>query len=313
MHQVDVRRVRHFLDFEGYGRSDIRSILATSRRLKTRGYPSTKPLKRKIAALVFQKPSTRTRVSFQAAISRLGGESMYLGATELQLGRGESIADTSRVISRYVDLIVARVLRHEDVAEMAANSSVPVINALSDLHHPCQGLADLMTVTEHSKKLGSTKLAYVGDGNNVCNSLIQISALLGLKLWVAAPRQYQPRADLVASAMKWASETGGSIQVTEDPVEAVSDADFVYTDVFVSMGQDEEREKRLSVFLPRYQVNRELMSHAKPDAKFMHCMPMHIGEEVTAEVAYGPRSIIFDQAENRMHTEASLLLHLLRA
>ncbi len=306
-----MRRIKHFLDYDGYTAREINKILRAALTLRKRGYPASKPLRSKVVALIFQKPSTRTRVSFQSAIARLGGDSMYLGWSELQLGRGEPVSDTSRVLARYVDAIVARVFQHSMVEELAANSTVPVINALSDKHHPCQALADIMTVMQYSKKPSRSKIAFVGDGNNVCNSLIQICGLLGLRLSVATPPSYKPDSETVSKALKWAEESGAEITLTEDPVEAVAEADFVYTDVFVSMGQEEEREKKLREFLPKYQVNAELMKHAKPDARFMHCMPMHVGEEVTADVAYGPRSIIYDQAENRMHTEAALLLFLL--
>jgi len=303
---------KHFLEYSKFNTKEIMQLLRLALNLKKRGYPANKPLRNKVIALIFQKPSTRTRVSFEAAIAKLGGYSLYLGWQELQLGRGETIADTARVMSRYVNCMVARVYRHSDVVELAENSSVPVINALSDKHHPCQALADIMTIWEYSKKLERIKIAYVGDGNNVCNSLIQICSLLGLKLSVATPKEYKPDEEVVSKSLERAKETGAEIQLTEDPIEAVREADFVYTDVFISMGQDEEREKRLKIFLPRYQVNKELMSYAKPNAKFMHCMPMHVGEEVSADVAYGENSIIYEQAENRMHTEAALLLYLLK-
>ena len=306
--------LKHFLEFEGYSRREVSQIINLALKFKNQRYPANKPLRNKVVALIFQKPSTRTRVSFESGLARLGGSSLYLGWQELQLGRGESVADTARVMSRYVNCIVARVYSHSTLVEMADNSRVPVVNALSDKHHPCQALADIMTVWEYSRKmrLKNVKIAYVGDGNNVCNSLIQICALLGIRLSVATPREYKPDAEIVERALEWASGTGAVIELLEDPVEAVKDADFVYTDVFISMGQEEERKRRIEVFLPRYQVNRELLSHAKPHVRFMHCMPMHVGEEVTADVAYSDFSIIYDQAENRMHTEAALLLHLLR-
>ena len=304
--------LKHFLEYEGYSPKEVLGIIRTALRFKKYGYRGRKALSGRVIALIFQKPSTRTRVSFQSSIARLGGESIYLGWGEIQPGQRESIMDISRVMSRYVHAIVARVNRHETIEEMARNSGVPVINALSDKHHPCQALADIMTVMQFKRRLEGVKIAYVGDGNNVCNSLIQICSLLGVNLSVATPREYRPDENVVRRALMWAEKSKAEISIVEEPEEAVRDADFVYTDVFISMGQEEERERRLQIFLPKYQVNKELMEKAKPDAKFMHCMPMHIGEEVTEDVAYGSRSVIYEQAENRMHTEAALLLHLLK-
>ncbi|MEM0349751.1 MAG: ornithine carbamoyltransferase [Candidatus Caldarchaeum sp.] len=305
-------KLRHFLEVGDLKPKEIDAIVSAALRWRKRGYPKTKPLRDKTVVLVFQKPSTRTRVSFQAAVAKLGGESMYLGWSELQLGRGESVEDTGKVLARYVDCIVARVFGHGDLVELAKNGRIPVVNALSDRHHPCQALADLMTIYMYSKKPYQSKVAFVGDGNNVCVSLMQVCAAAGVDIAVATPPSYRPPEEEVKKALKVAEETGSSIILTDDPSEAVRNADFVYTDVFVSMGQEQERNKKLADFLPTYQVNTALMSRAKPTAKFMHCMPMHLGEEVTPEVAYGPQSVIYDQAENRMHTEAALLAYLLR-
>ncbi|MEM3096878.1 MAG: ornithine carbamoyltransferase [Nitrososphaerota archaeon] len=303
--------VRHFLSLDEYTPREVRAVLDRARKLKKRGYPNTLPLRRKIIALIFQKPSTRTRVSIQSAVAKLGGESIYLGVSELQLGRGETVLDTGRVLGRYVDALVARVFKHEDLIELSKNGKVPVINALSDKHHPLQALADMMTIMENSRNLRGVKVAYVGDGNNVCVSLTQVCALMGVNISLAIPREYRPAPELLRSAFEWAEKNGTRVEILEEPQEAVAGADFVYTDVFVSMGSEEERDRRLSIFLPKYQVNSALLAKAGKGAKFMHCMPMHLGEEVTSEVAYGPSSLIYDQAENRMHTFAGLVLKLL--
>ncbi|MEM4381720.1 MAG: ornithine carbamoyltransferase [Candidatus Caldarchaeum sp.] len=306
-----MHKVRHYLEVMDLSSSEMKSLVKLALRWKKSGYPRSRPLAGKQVALIFQKPSTRTRVSFQSAVSKLGGDSFYLGWGDLQLGRGETVEDTGKVMGRYVDALVARVFSHQDLVGLSGNGRAPVINALSDRHHPCQALADVMTVFEFSKTPYKSKIAFVGDGNNVCTSLMQASALLGLRIWVATPPQYRPAPEEVEKAVHAAGKAGGEVVLTDDPREAVDDADFVYTDVFVSMGQDEERARKLEAFMPKYQVNKELMALAKPSAKFMHCMPMRLNEEVTPEVAYGPQSVIYDQAENRMHTEASLLYFLL--
>jgi len=301
---------KHFLEFTGIKKEEVIEIIELARRFKKYGYPSNS-LKGKIIALIFEKPSTRTKVSFISAIYKLGGEAVPLSSAELQLARGEPIKDTARVLSKYVDAIVARVLSHSTIVELANHSSVPVINALSDKHHPCQALADLMTIFEHSGDKTRIKVAYIGDGNNVCTSLVQICALVGVDISVASPKGYEVDEEVKAQAQSWAKTSGARIVFTNDPEEAAKDADFLYTDVFVSMGQEQEREARMKVFIPRYRVSEKLMRLAKRDAKFMHCMPMKRGEEVEESVADGPSSIIIDQAENRMHTEAALLYKLL--
>jgi len=306
-----VPRISRFLEIGDFSPKELDMVVKTAMKWRKQGYPKTKPLTGKNVALIFQKPSTRTRVSFQAAVAKLGGDSMYLGAGELQMGRGESVEDTGKVLARYVDCIVARVFSHNDLLELSKNGKIPVINALSDKHHPCQALADIMTIYMYAKKPYEAKVAFIGDGNNVCVSLMQACASIGIDITIASPSGFSPPEEEVGKARKRADETGSSVVITDDPVEAVSNADFVYSDVFVSMGQEAEKEKRLAAFLPRYQVNTALMKHAKPSAKFMHCMPMHLNEEVTPEVAYGPQSVIYDQAENRMHTQAALLKFLL--
>ena len=300
------------MDFEGYTAEEILYIIDMAVNFKKKGYPDNKPLSGKSIALIFEKPSTRTRVSFQVAIAKLGGESIPLSVSEMQLSRGEPISDTMRVLSSYVDAVVARVYKHETLSEMVKYSSIPVINALSDKFHPCQALADMMTIKELKGNIYEVKVAYVGDGNNVCNSLIQACSLLGARIFVASPKEYQPPEHVVAQAKEWGKRSGGTIELTENPEDAVRDADVIYTDVFVSMGQEEERERRLKVFYPKYKVTEKLMSLAKPDAIFMHCLPAHRGEEVEASVIDGKKSAVWQQAANRLHTEAALLLYLLQ-
>jgi ornithine carbamoyltransferase len=290
---------------------EILEVLETAARLKRmqkRGEPHTY-LPGKTLGMIFQHPSTRTRVSFEAGMAQLGGTAIFLGINDLQLKRGETIADTARVLGRYVDCIVARVARHEDVVELAQHAGIPVINGLSDRCHPTQALADLLTLRERFGELKGVKLAYLGDGNNVAASLLVCGAAAGVSVTVACPPQYQPPADIVTQATWLAAASGARVHITADPLEAVAGADAVYTDVHVSMGQLDGAQR--AVALAPYKVTKTIMEAAKPDAIFMHCLPMHRGEEVEAEVADGPRSVIFDQAENRLHLHKALLLHLL--
>lgn len=265
-------------------------------------------LKHRTLAMLFEKSSTRTRISFQVAMSELGGHSIYLNPTDTQLGRGETIADTARVISRYTHAIAARVNHHHTLIELAEHSSIPVINALSDREHPCQLLADLMTIREYKGHLKGLTLAWIGDGNNVCNSAILACALTHIHINVATPRGYEPDDDI----LKQARELGGSITLTHDPVEAAADADVLYTDVWVSMGDEAAAEQRREDFKP-YQINTQLLQQAKPDVTVLHCLPAHRGEEITSEVIDGAHSAVFDQAENRLHTQKALLLKLLKS
>ncbi|MDI9614508.1 ornithine carbamoyltransferase [Methanothermobacter sp.] len=264
-----------------------------------------KVLEGRTLAMIFEKSSTRTRVSFEVGASQLGAQPLYLSASDLQLGRGEPIADTARTLSRYVDGIMIRAIRHLDVVELASESSVPVINGLTDLEHPCQALADMQTVRE---KLGdfSGRLVFVGDGNNVCNSLLLITAMLGMDMDIACPPGYEPDTEITGMAEKIARKSGSEIRVLHDPREAVDGADVVYTDVWVSMGYEEEADERLRVFRP-YQVNSELMKLASPDAIFMHCLPAVRGQETTSEVIDGPQSVVWDQAENRLHAQKAIM------
>ena len=270
-----------------------------------RGFEDNR-LSGKTLAMIFEKPSTRTRVSLEVAMNDLGGHAIYLGTGDLQLGRGETIADTARVLSRYVHGISARVYRHETVLELARYSSVPVINALSDWEHPCQILADLMTIRERFGRLEGLKVAWIGDGNNVCSSTILASAIVGMEISVASPRGFSPKPQILEAAMS----LGGDAALFTDPVEAVKNADVVVTDTWISMGDEAEEAERLRVFRG-YQVNGELMRHASSGAIVMHCLPAHRGLEITDEVMDGPMSAIFDESENRLHTTKALLERLL--
>jgi ornithine carbamoyltransferase len=259
----------------------------------------------------FAKPSTRTRLSFGSAISHLGGVPEVVGPTDLQLGRGETIEDTARVVSRYARAFVIRTFDDDDVRRLATAASIPVINALTDVHHPCQALADLLTLQQHFQQLAGLKLAYLGDGNNVAHSLMEACALAGIDIAVATPVGYEPDADIEEVASKLAARSGSIVQVTHDPLVAAANANAVYTDVWLSMGDsDDERTVRTRA-LGSYQVNEAVMAEAAPDAVFMHCLPAHRGEEVSARVIDGPSSVVLDEAENRMHTAQALLIALL--
>lgn len=266
-------------------------------------------LEGKAVAMIFAKASTRTRVSFEVGIGQLGGSAVYLSSQELQLSRGETIEDTGKVLSRYVDAIVIRTFSQADVEKLAAAASVPVINALTDDEHPCQTLADLLTLKERFGDIAGLAIAYVGDGNNVCASLMVGGAMMGAHVRVASPEGYEPTAGMVARA-EAAATSGGSVVVTRDAAEAVAGADVVYADTWTSMGQEAEREKRLADLAP-YQVTSQLMALASQAAVFMHCLPAHRGEEVTEDVIDGFASIVFDQAENRLHAQKALLTHLI--
>ncbi|MFN4336938.1 MAG: ornithine carbamoyltransferase [Candidatus Nitrosocaldus sp.] len=268
---------------------------------------NTARLKDKVFVMIFQKPSTRTRVSFEVAMRELGGYTIALNASDIQLSRGESIEDTARTLSRYADVIGARVYAHSDIERLARAADIPVINMLSDLYHPCQILGDLLTIKEVKGKLAGLTLAWVGDGNNVCNSLIIGSALTGMIMKIACPKGYEPLQD----ALNFAREHNGYVEIMEDPRDAVRDADIVYTDSLVSMGKEAEREERLRVFLPMYQVNDDLIALAKSDAIFMHCLPAKRGEEVTDSVIDGSHSVVWQQAENRLHAQKALLYLML--
>ena len=304
--------MKHLLTIADLSSDEVWQLLDLARELKEewRKGGNRPLLKGKTLGMIFQKPSLRTRVSFDMAMIHLGGQALYLSPQEIQLGVRESVADVARVLSRYVDGIMARVFAHRDIEELAAYSRVPVINGLSDFNHPCQGLADLFTIYEKRGELKGLKLAYLGDGNNVCHSLLFGATRVGLDIAVATPSGYEPDAGVVQRAREFAEESGSQVLLTHDPVEAARDADVLYTDVWASMGQEAEREERLTVF-PPYQVNAALVARASPDVLVMHCLPAHRGEEITDEVMDGPHSVVFDQAENRLHAQKAILVSLM--
>ncbi|WP_044895285.1 ornithine carbamoyltransferase [Bacillus alveayuensis] len=279
--------------------------------VKLKENPYSQALKGKTLAMIFEKSSTRTRISFEVGMLQLGGHAIDLNAKELQLGRGETIADTAKVLSAYVDAVMIRTTKHERVKELAEHATIPVINGLCDVFHPCQALADLLTILELKGTFENIKVAYVGDGNNVAHSLMIGSAKVGLNVSIASPLGFEPNQNLVEQAKKIGKETNAEIVVMNDPLEAVKDADIVYTDVWTSMGQEDEEEKRKEIFHP-YQVNQRLMEKAKPTAHFLHCLPAHRGEEVTADVMDGEQSAVFQQAENRLHAQKALLKEILK-
>lgn len=269
-----------------------------------------KPLKDKNLAMIFQKSSTRTRVSFEVGMNQLGGNSLFLSNDDIQMGRGEPISDTAKVLSRYVDGIMIRAIEHEDVVKFAEESDVPIISGLTNLEHPCQALADMLTVQEYIGNFDG-KFAYVGDGNNVCNSLLLICASLGMDVAVGCPKGYEPNTDIIKKANKIAEKNNSYVIITDDAEIAVKNADAVYTDVWVSMGDEKDQGKRRKVF-KKYQVSGELMKLANEDAIFMHCLPAIRGEEVSSEVIDGPQSVVIDQAENRLHAQKAVLYHFLK-
>jgi ornithine carbamoyltransferase len=303
--------VRHLTSIRDLSSADVAELFRSAADMKRSPDRYRGALAGKTLGMIFQKPSTRTRVSFEVGIYQLGGIGLYLSGQDLQLGRGETMADTARVLSRYVDAIMVRTHAHQDIVELARDATVPVINGLSDLLHPCQALADYFTLLEKKQPLKGRKIAYVGDGNNMCNSLLYGANKLGMHMAVATPKDYQPKSIIIKSVQREAQKVGVQVSLTEDPGEAVDGADVVYTDVWASMGQEAEAERRKGIFQP-YQVNASLMSKAKPDAVFMHCLPAHREEEVTAEVLDGPESIVFDQAENRLHVQKAVLLMLMK-
>ena len=297
--------VRHFLDLCDISTKDLRGMIDASRamkeRLKREGQPGKAPLKGKTLAMIFDRPSTRTRVSFDVAMRQLGGESITLTGQEMQLGRGETIADTARVLSRYVDGIMIRTLEHENLLELARHATVPVINGLTHRSHPCQVLADVMTFEEHRGSIRGKTVAWSGDANNVLASWVHAAGRFEFRLRVASPPELKPKKWL----MDWIKASPADIRIGSDPEEAVKGADCVVTDTWVSMG-DRDGARRHNL-LKRYQVNARLMARAKPDAIFMHCLPAHRGEEVTADVIDGPQSVVFDEAENRLHAQKGIL------
>ena len=291
-------------------KDDVKYILDLAGKIKA-GEIEEKPLKDKTLAMIFQKSSTRTRVSFDVGMYQLGGRAIFLSSNDLQMGRGEPISDTAKVLSRFVDGIMIRAIKHGDVEELAKYSDVPVISGLTDFEHPCQALADMLTVKEHLGDWKGKKICFVGDGNNVCNSLLLIAPLLGMDMSVACPKGYEPSENILKTANEYASENDTEITITEDIGIALQNVDVVYTDVWVSMGDEAEKTKRENDFAP-FQVNGDLMSLANEGAIFMHCLPAIRGQEVTAEVIDGPQSVIYDEAENRMHAQKAVLYYYLK-
>jgi ornithine carbamoyltransferase len=303
---------RDFLTLDDLTRSELESVLQMAARLKDylkRGIPH-RYLEGRALGMIFKKPSGRTRVSFEVGMFQLGGLALFLSDHDIGLGVRESVADIGRLFSRYLDGIVIRTFAHDEVEELARSATIPVINGLTDRHHPCQILADLLTIQEQCGRCAGVHVAWVGDGNNVANSWLQGAAKMGMHLALACPRGYWPPADLVRKSQEDAASAGGSIEIMEDPFQAVKGADIIYTDVWVSMGQEAERRWRLEVFQP-YQVNAALLGAAKPTTLVMHCLPAHRGEEITDDVIDGPQSVVFDQAENRLHTQKAILHFLL--
>lgn len=303
---------RDFISIHDWSRDELAEALDLAQWLKERLKLGLReePLKGKTLGMYFAKPSTRTRLSFEVGIQQLGGYGLFLSAADLQLRRGESIADTARVMSRYLDGIMIRTFAHADVVELARWADIPVINGLTDEEHPCQVMADLLTIKEKLGRLSGLKMAYVGDGNNMAHSLMDGGAKFGMHVVIACPEGYAPDPARVNRAKEAAAKYGGQIEVVHDPLEAVAGANVVYTDVWTSMGQEEESARRLRAF-QGYQVDAQLMSAADPGAIFLHCLPAHRGEEITSDVMDGARSIIFEQSENRLHAQKALLVELL--
>ncbi|TFG13304.1 ornithine carbamoyltransferase [Candidatus Thorarchaeota archaeon] len=302
---------RNFIDLSEFDRLELRKILDTAHDLKRKqkmGEPHSL-LKGKSLAMIFMKSSTRTRVSFEVGMTQLGGHALYLSPSGTQLGRGETIGDTAQVLSRYCDAIMARVYAHSEVADLAKYADVPVVNGLSDFLHPCQIMADMLTIEEHKGILEGTKIAYVGDSNNVSNSIMQGCTIMGMDVTIGSPEGYTPDSKIMKRADILSKKFDTTLEVVNDPKQAVKDADIIYTDTFFSMGQEESKEKEKA--LMPFQVNRDLVKAAKKDVSVMHCLPAHRDEELTSEVMDGPHSIVFDQAENRLHAQKAILALLI--
>jgi ornithine carbamoyltransferase len=303
----------HLLAVHDLSRDAILALFKEAAELKAmrRRALSAQRLSGKTLGLFFEKPSTRTRVSFETGMNQLGGQSIFLSVADIQMRRGETVADTAKVLSRYLDGLVIRCYEHHAVEEWARNATIPVINGLTDLHHPCQVLSDLFTIREKKRRWKGVKIAYVGDGNNVANSLIEGAAIMGMAISVACPQGYEPDASIVEWSRERAEQTGASIEIIRDPFVAVKGADVLYTDVWTSMGQEKEQARRIKV-LAAYQLNGRLLAAAHPDAVVMHCLPAHRGQEIAADVLDGPQSVVLDQAENRLHVQKAILIRLLR-
>jgi len=304
-------QTRDFISIRDLSPEEMEYLLFQGREIKACPTHYCETLRGQTLALIFEKPSLRTRVSFDVGIHQLGGHCLYLSPAEVNLGKRESVHDVARNLERMVHAVVVRTFAHELVEEMAACCDIPVINGLTDFSHPCQAMADYLTIWELKGRLNRLKIAFVGDGNNVAHSLVFAGAQLGAEVSIASPAGYEPKPEAVAWACERAQQTRGKVTVTNDPREAVSGADVVYTDVWTSMGQESEAEKRRQAFRP-YQVNADLISRAEPDAIFMHCLPAHRGEEVTADVMDSPHSVVFQQAENRLHVQKAILIELMK-
>lgn len=302
----------HFLDFGGWTAHEMHTVLALANELKQQRarHEATPYLQGKTLGMLFDKASTRTRVSFEVGMYELGGHALFLSDQATQVGRGESLADTARVLSRYVHGLMVRTHAHARVEQLARYATVPVINGLTDDHHPVQVLADFMTILEHKGRLRGLTLCYVGDGNNMAHSLLQAASIVGMDIRIAVPKGYEPRVDIVDQARRRAMALHSQVILTEDPSTAVEGADIVYTDVWASMGQEEESDKRIVDF-KGFEVNARMLKRAQSDAIFMHCLPAHRGEEVSEEVLEGAQSVVFDQAENRLHAQKALLVALM--
>lgn len=303
---------KNLISINDLSQEEVTQILETAEIMKLRHYSHEEQplLKGKVLGMIFQKPSLRTRVSFEAGMIQLGGAAIYLGPEDIKLGQREATKDIAQVLSRYVDGIMARTFSHEIILELANYSSVPVINGLSDLLHPCQILGDLLTIKEKKGRLSNLKLAYLGDGNNVAHSLLFGAVKVGMDIVLATPSNYEPKAEIVEQAKKDAKKMGSKVEIINDPLKAAEEADIIYTDVWTSMGFEKEREIRKDVFRP-YQINQDLVNRAKDDVIILHCLPAHRGEEITDEVIDGPHSVVIDQAENRLHAQKAILALLL--
>jgi ornithine carbamoyltransferase len=302
---------RDFLSLADFSVKELWGILEKALEVEKNLDRFSNVLAGRFFALIFEKPSTRTRVSFEVAIRQLGGTPLTFNWIELQLGRGETVGDTAKTLERYVHGIIARVVEHKTLLELAKNTEIPVVNALSNLCHPCQALSDMLTIYKLKGKFEGLKLAWVGDGNNVCHSLLIACSKFGLDISVATPKGYEPKKEIVKKALEEAKNSGSRIELTNNPRKAVENADIIYTDTFVSMGKEAEKRKRLKVFLPRFQVTTKLFDYAKKDCIFMHCLPAKRGEEVTDKVIDGPKSVVWFQAENRLHLQRGLLVSLI--
>jgi ornithine carbamoyltransferase len=303
---------KNLISINDLSQEEVAQILETAEIMKLRHYSNEEQplLKGKVLGMIFQKPSLRTRVSFEAGMIQLGGAAIYLGPEDIKLGQREATKDIAQVLSRYVDGIMARTFSHEIILELANYSSVPVINGLSDLLHPCQILGDLLTIKEKKGRLSNLKLAYLGDGNNVAHSLLFGAVKVGMDIVLATPSNYEPKSEIVEQAKKDAKKMGSKVEIIHNPLKAAEEADIIYTDVWTSMGFEKERDTRKDVFRP-YQINQDLVNRAKDDVIILHCLPAHRGEEITDEVIDGPHSVVIDQAENRLHAQKAILALLL--